>query len=261
MKLLLRTVIVAVSVLVPRLAAADSILFTGTGAGASGVTLNASALFNISGTTLTLKLSNLGDTSGGGQDVPGNTLSGLLFDLPNGFTLSPVSATITPGSLRQGNLCSIGPCTSSTTNVGGEFRYATSSSLPGGADRSIASAGYNGGTPNLNGPNLDDPASVDGINFGIIAPVGPSNPFIPNGGMLKPEIDGNVQFTMTVAGSRQLTAADFANVSFQYGTSLSEARIPGGPGGPGPVPEPTTALLTLSGAAVAVRRSILRRRK
>lgn len=251
---------VAVSVLVPRLAAADSILFTGTGTGANSVTINASALFNISGTTLTIKLSNLGDTSGGSQDVPGNALTGLLFDLPNGFTLSPVSATIVPGSLRQGNFCDVGPCTSSTTNVGGEFRYATSNSLPGGADRSISSAGYNGGAPNFIGPNLDNPISVDGVNFGIIAPVGFSNPFIPNGGMLEPEIEGNVQFTMTIAGTRQLTAADFANVSFQYGTSLSEARIPGQPGGPGPVPEPTTALLTLSGAAVAVRRSILRRR-
>jgi len=252
---------VAVSVLMPRLAVADSILFNGTGAGANGVTLNASALFNISGTALTIKLSNLGDTSGGGQDVPSNTLTGLLFDLPNGFTLSPVSATIAPGSLRQGNLCSIGPCTSATTNVGGEFRYATSSSLPGGADRSVTSSAYNGTDPNFNGPNLDSPLSVDGVNFGIIAPVEPSNPFIPSSQMQEPEIAGDVQFTMTVAGSRQLTAADFANVSFQYGTSLTEPRIPGLPGGPGPVPEPATALLTLSGAAVAVRRSILRRRK
>jgi len=246
--------------LASRPASAESILFTGTGPGASGVTLNASAFFDIAGTTLTITLSNLGDTSGAGSDVPGNQLTGLFFDLPNGMTLTPVSATIAGGTIFHPGACSPSPgCTSSTTNVGGEFGYQTGN-FPGSADRGIASAGYIGGNPNFNGPNLQGPAAVAGPNFSIIAPITASNPFNPNGGLSSvPLIDGTVEFTMTIAGGT-LTAADLKNVSFQYGTNLSEARVSanGGEGGAS-VPEPATALLAVTGIAIAMKRRYARR--
>jgi hypothetical protein len=250
-----RLVAVLAVVMAPSIAHADSILFTGSGPGANGITLSASALFDISGTTLTITLSNMGDTSGANQDVPGNALTGLFFDLADGFTLTPGSASIAAGSLLQGQYCDVGPCTAATTNVGGEFRYKTGA-FPGSADRGIASSGYVGGTPNFNGSNLDNPYSVDGVNFGIVAPVTFANPLLPNGGMQEPLIEGGVRFTLSIDGTRQLTAADLQSVSFQYGTNLSEARIAGSSGGEQPgVPEPSTALLVLSGIALAVRRA------
>jgi len=234
--------VLALGCLISRPANAESILFTGTGAGASGVTLNASAFFDISGDQLTIRLSNLSDSSGSAHDSPTNQLTGLFFDLPDNLTLSPVSATIDAGMIRQGDKCDVTPCTSGTTNVGGEFRYSTGN-YPGFADRGIASAGYIGGSPNFNGPNLVSPDAVGGPNFSIIAPITGQNAFNPNGGLSQvPLIEGSVEFAMTVSGGT-LTAADLKNVSFQYGTNTSEPRLHGAGGGGGlsangSVPEP-----------------------
>jgi len=259
MKPLVFGLVLTLGCLISRPANAESILFTGTGAGASGVTLNASAFFDISGNNLTIRLSNLGDSSGSAQDSPTNQPTGLFFDLPNNLTLSPVSATIDAGALLQGSSCNPSPgCTSSTTNVGGEFRYNTGS-YPNGADRGIASAGYIGGSPNFNGANLDDPNAVAGPNFSIIAPISGQNPFNPNGGLSSvPVIEGSVEFAMTFSGGT-LTAADLKNVSFQYGTNTSEPRTKangvGGLSTNGSVPEPATAFLAITGIAVAMKRA------
>lgn len=237
----------SLGLMAPGTANADSILFTGSGPGVDGVTLNASALFDITGTALTITLTNTGDTSGSGQDVPGNALTGVLFNLPDAFTLAPVSATIAAGALVQPAQCSIGPCDATTTDVGGEFRYGTSAAdgpFPDSADRGVASAGYIGGAANFGGPNLDNPATVDGPNFSIIGP----GPFNPNGGLLEPLIQGQVVLALTISGGT-LTTSDISNVSFQYGTSFDEPRIP----------EP--AMLLLLGPALGALAHRLRRGK
>jgi hypothetical protein len=219
-------------------------------------------MFSITGQTLVITLNNLGDSSGAGTDVPANQLTGLFFDLPYGVTLTPVSATIDAGTLLQGNTCNPGPCNSSTTNVGGEFAYKTSGSLPGGADRGISSTGLNiFGQPNFGGVSLDNPDAVDGKNFSIVAPVNNANAFNPNGGLAsEPLIEAMVEFQLTISTitGDTITAADLSHVSFQYGTSLSEPNIPGLPGDPGggTVPEPATALLAMLGATFAVRRHL-----
>jgi hypothetical protein len=265
MKPLVCGFVVALACLISRPASAESILFTGTGTGANSVTLNAAAFFDISGSTLTIRLSNLGDTSGTGtgSDSPTNQLTGLFFDLPTGFSLSPVSATIDAGMIRQGSTCNTSSaCGSSVTNVGGEFRYSTGN-YPGNADRGIGSAGYLGGSANFNGSNLDDPSAIDGANFSIIAPITGTNPLKPNGGLSSvPLIEGSVEFQLTIAGGT-LHASDLKNVSFQYGTDTSEPRINGVPGGGGggSVPEPATAFLALSGIALAMKRYRQRKRQ
>lgn len=246
--------------LAPTTAHAGSILFTGSGpgdpSGPAGTTLSASALFQISGSTLTITLRNLGDNAS--TDVPGNTLTGVLFDLPNSISLTPVSATVAAGAIVQGSSCSPGPCNASTTNVGGEFRYDTAAAFPAasGADRGIASAGYIGGDGNFGGPNLDGPAAVNGMNFGIIGP----GPFNPNGGngngglANKPLIQDRVVFQMTIAGGT-LTASQISNVSFQYGTGFSLPRIPGTPGGGGgSIPEPATVMMLAPALGILLRR-------
>lgn len=246
---------------IPSPANAGSILFEASGTGANGVTLNASALFTISGDVLTIKLTNLGDTSGSLSDLSANTLTGLFFDLPTDISLTPTSASIAPGDLVNGSACDVGPCTSTTTDVGGEFVYDTSAGGFNGfhkGDHGISSSGYiDGGSPNFNGPDLDSPTSPNGINFGIIAPIGYSNPFKPNGGLANdPLIEGEVVFTMAISGGT-LLESQISNVSFQYGTDFKESKLKAPPGRivpETPIPEPVSLLLLAPALGLAVRR-------
>lgn len=229
-------------------AVATTITFSASGTGVDGAALAAQAIFDFTGNNLTVTLTNIAtsdNTTSGpdtGKDVPGNTLTGVFFDLTGNPTLTAVSATIAAGSIVQGSMCSIGPCNGSTTNVGGEFRYDTGG-FPGGADRGIASAGYIGGAGNFGGPNLDAPpsAAVNGINFGILS----SDPsFLPNSGLLEPLIRNQVVFILT--GVLGLSIDDISDVSFQYGTDLTEPNIDCCDGD---VPEPATLLLLGCGVA------------
>lgn len=242
--------------LMPSTAQAGSILFQSSGPGVSGVTLSASAMFEITGSTLKITLRNAGDTSGANKDLAANTLTGVFFSLPTGISLTPVSATIAKGALLQADKCDIGPCSSNTTNVGGEFMYNTGSWAGHAGSHGIASSGYVGGKPNFNGPDLDSPLSPDGINFGIVAPITASNPFIAENGNMRdnPLIEEQVVFTMTIAGG-SLLESQISNVSFQYGTDLSEPKLPPGFKPPPPIPEPATLLLLgPAGAAVLWQR-------
>lgn len=233
----------AVLALAMAVVSAQAIQFTASGTGGSGASISASADFTINGNTLTILLANTAiadNTPGGNLDVPGNTLTGVFFDLTGNPNLTPVSATIAAGSMWQGNQCSIGPCDGTTNDVGGEFRY-DAGAFPGGADRGVASAGYIGGAANFPvAPNLDGQAAVNGINFGIIS-ADPS--FLPNGGLASvPLIKNSVTFVLT--GVSGLTENDISKVSFQYGTSITEPRLP-----PSKTPEPGTLLLLGGGLA------------
>jgi hypothetical protein len=228
-------------------ASAAPITYTGSGAGPGGVAVSASAIFDIAGDFLTITLTNT-SPSNSGQDVDGSTLTGIFWDFLGNPLLTPLSASVTAGSI-VGN-CDIADCLT-TTNVGGEFGYQAAS-LTGQADRGISSSGYlttglAGNIGNFNngaaGTDLDAPESLDGINFGIISAAAGYN---PNGGLAgEPVIKGTVTFVLT--GVSGLTNASISHVSFQYGTALNELNIPGTPGGGdpsgNPVPEPTTAAI------------------
>lgn len=237
--------------LIPSTARADEIVYSGSGTGVNGVTLSASATFSISGNILTITLVNEGDTSGTGEDLSANTLTGLFFDLPTGITLTPTSATISGDDLVNGAACDA--CPNPTNNVGGEFVYASGTWTGHDGNQGISSSGYiAGGSANFNGPDLDQPVSPDGINFGIIGP----GEFNPNGGLANdPLISEQVVFVMTISGG-DLLASQISNVSFQYGTDISEPkfvsriRIQA-------IPEPGTLLLFGSAAAV----ELVRRRR
>lgn len=216
-------------------ALAVPITFNSSGIGPGGIAVSASATFDITGNSLAILLRNT-SPSNSGSDVPGSTLSGLYFDLTGNPGLTPVSATLAPGStILQLSQCD--NCTPLTTNLGGEFGYQAASGLPGGADRGISSSGYlttglSGNIGNFNngaaGTDLDAPASLNGINFGIVSSAAGFN---PNGGLANvPLVQDAVLFLLTgVAG---LGINDISNVSFQYGTSLTELNIPGNPGFP-----------------------------
>lgn len=183
------------------------------------------------GTQLQVILSNFGD------DVlnPSYVLTGMFFDLANA-TLTPHSALLTAGSVvlfdADGQPAG--------GNVGGEWAYASGlSGAPGGATQGISSTGLGlFGDPNFNGPDLDPPMAVNGLNYGLTsmaddpttgnAPVTGGN---SSGTNADPLIQYSVTFLLdgTFAQGFDLNS-DLDNVSFQYGTSLSEPNLVSEPG-------------------------------
>jgi hypothetical protein len=242
-------------------AQAVQVLYTAAGIGPGGAPVAASALFDISGNILTITLKN---TSGVNAfaDVPGSTLTGLYWNFAGAPVLNPLSATVASGAII--GTCKLSATCATETNVSGEFGYAATSG-PGGANNGIASSGYlttglPGDIGNFNGSlagiNLDGPASLDGINFGIISAAAD---YAPNGGLeAVPVIRDTVVFHLSGASGLLLT--NLTNVSFQYGTALSELNISGTPGGGGggtgdPIPEPgLPALVAIGFLGMAVMR-------
>jgi hypothetical protein len=255
-KLLINSLLAVVSMAAFN-AAADSVLLPGDGTGPGGVPVSASALVDFTGDLMTITLRNT-SLAHSGTDVPGSTLTGFFWKFKDGVnpTLIPESATVATGSSILG-VCNVLTCVGET-NVGGEFGFSYQAlGFPRGTNFGIASSGYltsglTGNIGNFNGANLDDPESLDGINFGLISSAAGSN---SNGGLeAVPVIQSAVTFVLSGAG--QLQVSDIESGNFQYGTSFSELNILDAPP-PGQVPEPTSVALLglgLLGLLVAKRR-------
>ena len=236
------------------------IIFNGSAPGQDGGFLAARVTFEIVGDILTVILENIANPALDGQsgkDTSGNTLTGVYWDFTGNPVLTPQSATIAAGALIQANKCTYGPCNATTTNIAGEWGYqASSSQVPtgSGADRGIASSGYlntglahnigNFGPGGAAGADLDDPKSLDGINFGIISNLSGNSNFNPNGGLANdPLIRHTARFTLS--GALGLTNSDISDVTFQYGTSFSENSFRA-------IPEPDMIMLFIAGTALLV---------
>ena len=194
--------------------------------------------------------------TGGDALVPADILTALFYNCTGCGTLAPSSATTSGATYLGATLVS-----GSGTNVGGEWAYAAGfGGGPGGATQGISSSGFGFfGDSNFNGPNLDGPAAVNGLNYGIVS--GTDNTGTGNNGVTSvPLTHHDVVFVLT--STINIDNATFSNVSVQYGTALTEPNLGGGSGGGSGqtlVPEPTSLLLFGSGLAVTAYRA--RRKK
>jgi hypothetical protein len=191
----------------------------------------ASAVFSLTGSTLTVTLTN---TSGADVLDPVHVLTALFF---NSSGLTPFSASLNTGSTVFFGADGGG-------NVGGEWAYGSGlAGAPGGATSGISSAGFGlFGSGNFNGPDLAPPAAVDGLNYGLTS--AGDNLATGNAAVTGnfPLIQNSVIFTLTGFSG---TLDSIAHVSFQYGTALTDANI-----GNGAVPAPGAALLGAIGVGL-----------
>lgn len=205
-----------------------------TFSGSSGA-LSGSVTFDVDASGhLTIEFTN---TSA--MDVTGaaDVLTALFFSVGGNPHLTPVSAHLADGStvltlLRNGTV-QVGP--DGGGNVGGEWAFRSAlSGAPWGANYGIGSAGLGFfGEANFGGPNLDGPKSVAGPDFGIA-----SADDIPSTywGRPTPLIHNSVVFTLALPFGFTLSDQSIFDVSFQFGTSLSEPNVPASPDNSEPPP-------------------------
>jgi len=210
---------------------------------ASSGGLAGKAVFDLSGTTLSITLSSLNTVNSDNSDV----LTALLFHLGNG-TLTPTiesDSTILNGSTLVGNI------PSGSYSVGGNWAYqkplgAVVASDPS-ANAGISTSGLSGlfSSGGNNGPSgvFGTPgANLDGPAFGLINATGnlpSSQPFIYN----------SLVFKLTVSGSFDLS--QISDVAFAYGTT-PESVVVVTTDSPPPTPDGGSTLALLGCAFAGV---------
>jgi hypothetical protein len=210
--------------------------------GSSG-NLSASALFDLSGNTLTVTLTN---TSKADVLVPTDVLTGVFFNTTH--TLTPVSASLDGSSVFYGSI----------TNVGDGWGYASGVSAQGKNSAISASGAVMGlGHSNFSLPNS---VQLQGLDYGILS--AGDNSTTGNGGVTGhgPLIKNSVKFTLTVGSGFTLDELG-QSVVFQYGTGLSDTHF--GSGTPQVIvtPAPPSAVLFVVGASLSGLSGWSRRRR
>lgn len=234
-------------VLIFSVLAATAMMLAGTSSSRADVsysfdngTLAASADFNLTGSTLTVTLTN---TSANDVLVPTDVLTGLFFNTSH--TLTPVSASLNGSSVFYGSI---------VNNVGEGWSYAGGINAHGD-NAGISAAGLGVfGQANFFSPPV---TPLDGIDYGILSAgdnSGTGNGGVTGGG---PLIKNSIQFTLTAGAGFSLS--ELGNVVFQYGTSLTEPSVIVPP--PRGVPEPTAMVIAAVGAIGFVGYGLRRRKQ
>jgi hypothetical protein len=220
--------------------ASNSILFSGSGV-VQGENLSATANFtDLGGGNLEVTLAN---TYTGDTPDQAAVLTGVFFDFSGAAGLAPETATASAGSIEWDGGAGAGtPYPAPTSAVlGGEWAYGTGSigGGPAGINAGIVSSGYytpgHGNFPNGNPAGV----ALDGSSFGILSAgyAGSNMDGLKSQG---PYVQNSIDFILSgFSGS----VSGISDVSFQYGTSLSEPNLPA------VVPEPGIATLVSFGAA------------
>jgi hypothetical protein len=221
-------------------AKADIMTYAVTGADGSQ-TVSGTAVFNLSGSQLTIQITN--NTSASNMNSTADLLTAVEFNL-SGLSLTGGSAS------------------GQTVNVNNDLTLTTPSAVEdlaagwGGGNQSgnpdgwVAAAGLGIGS----GHSFDGSA-LDGPPYGLIpeiTAVSNKDGFPQNG----PYTYGTVNLTFSVTGSGTL-ANDLSNVTFLWGTT-PDATLAGGRQS---VPEPSRPLGLASLAAAAGAVLLLRRRR
>jgi hypothetical protein len=213
-------------------ASAGSISFSG-GDG----NLSASALFALSGNTLTVTLTN---TSMSDVLVPTDVLTAVWFNTTS--SLNPVSASLNGSSVFYGSI----------TNAGDGWGYY--SGLAGGGEgknNGITAAGFGIGSGHSNFSGAHN--ALGGLDYGLLSKG--DNPATGNSGVTNhgPLVQNSSQFTFSVGPGFNLN--ELGNtVVFQYGTSLSDEHYNGTP-----VPVPESDALSAYVSALVIGGTLLRR--
>lgn len=221
-------------------ALAAPILFSG-----SSGRLSASALFDTSGNSLVVTLTN---TSPADVQAPKDVLTAVFFDIQGPpLSLTPSSAVL--GSDSSVLFGKTGP----NGTVGGEWAFASTYSPKSGVTNyGISSSGLDifGPHDRFPGQNLAGPDAPAGLEYGITsAGDNPStgNPPVRSKNAL---IQNQVIFTLTGLPPAFDPASQIRNVYWQYGTSPNEPQLVGTV-----VPEPTAgAMLGILLGVVAIGR-------
>lgn len=215
----------AVSSLVVVLAMpANAVTFKG-----SDSSREASAKFTIVGDKLTVKLSNISTTD---SLVPTDILTAVFFNLSGNRKLTKQSALVAHGS----EVVYDPDGQPAGRNVGGEWAYRNDINVHG-SSQGISSTGLSlfGSKDRFGGPNLAGPDSPNGLQYGLLSAgdnLATGNKGVKGSGGL---IQNSVIFTFL--GASGLTEDEITNVSFQYGTSLTEPHL----SGMKEIPEPSTS--------------------
>ena len=194
----------------------------------------ASVSFDASGTDLLITFTN---TSVNDVLVPVDVLTAVFFNVGGNPALGRTSAL--SGGLT---LLGTGTVSPSGTNVGSEWAYLNGLSAYG-ANSGISSVGLG-----IFGPanrfdtvgNLSGPASPNGLQYGITS--AGDNSSTGNAAVTGTELTKNSVSFVLSGLPLGFTTSSITNVTFQYGTSLTEPSVPGGGGG-NEIPEPESLLL------------------
>ena len=240
----------------------------------SGVALQAEVRFEVvNGNQLKVTLTNTSL-----KDTPDNSavLTAVFFQLRDYplLPLTPSGATAKAGQWLVSSTKDGGTVTPSEVkllvdlDVGGEWAYKNLADPYVGTNAigvSSSGLGLFGSGDLFGGPDLDPPASPDGVNFGILS-AGDLLSTVPQAstGFIRNSVEFTLSglpsgFVATADDVENLILGSITNVTFQYGTAVGEPYIviPGIAVTPPPVPEPLTLLsltLAIGGLGAYVRR-------
>jgi hypothetical protein len=240
----IKTILIAALNLFVSTAFATSITFTGGGTnGASGNVLSASAEFNLSGSTLTVTLTDTA-TSANNMYVPSDVLTAVYFGTGSLAALTPQTASLDGSTVVSPD----------GTNIGANWEFLGGFSPVRGLVNGISASGLSVfGQGNFNNCAATSTCNnLGGINWGLVPSFFPPPQGINGGVSGRTLVDDRVQFTLSTTPGFSLSSIN--SVQFQWGTSDTEFSATGLVA----APEPSSFMLVGGGIALA---AFLRRKR